>query len=104
MAKDHSLKDTLIMCRLTISIAVQSENNELVIGKIQSLSDTSQHYLMKAIEQVRELSPPMCLRCLPSAGDGQSSGVRRHTGRVDDDRVIMVHYFIANSRLTPPFH
>lgn len=54
MAKDHSVKDTLVMCRLTISIAVQCEENKHIIDKIQSLSDTSQHYLMKAIEQVRE--------------------------------------------------
>jgi len=52
MAKDHSVKDTLVMCRLTISIAVQCENNKHIINKIQSLSDTNQHYLMKAIEQV----------------------------------------------------
>jgi hypothetical protein len=52
MAKDHSVKDTLIMCKLTISIAVQCENNKRIIDKIQSLSDTNQHYLMKAIEQV----------------------------------------------------
>jgi protein HOOK3 len=57
MAKDHSVKDTLIMCRLTIAIAVQCEDNKHIIDKIQSLSDTSQHYLMKAIEQVCERSP-----------------------------------------------
>lgn len=56
MAKDNAVKDTLIMCRLTISIAVQCENNKDVINRIQSLSDTSQHYLMKAIEQVCERS------------------------------------------------
>ena len=56
MAKDNSVKDTLIMCKLTISIAVQCENNKDVINRIQSLSDTSQHYLMKAIEQVCERS------------------------------------------------
>lgn len=57
MAKDQSVKDTLIMCRLTISIAVQCEDNRHIIDKIQSLSDTNQHYLMKAIEQVCERSP-----------------------------------------------
>jgi len=56
MAKDNAVKDTLIMCRLTISIAVQCENNKNVINRIQSLSDTNQHYLMKAIEQVCEPS------------------------------------------------
>ena len=61
MAKDHSVKDTLIMCRLTISIAVQCEDNKHIIDKIQSLTDTNQHYLMKAIEQVRRFSSAVYL-------------------------------------------
>jgi protein HOOK3 len=51
MAKDNNVKATLIMCRLTIAIAVQCDNNKLIIEKIQGLSETNQHYLMKAIEQ-----------------------------------------------------
>ena len=61
MAKDHSVKDTLVMCRLTISIAVQCENNKHIIDKIQSLNDTNQHYLMKAIEQVCKHGRPLCI-------------------------------------------
>jgi len=53
MAKDHQLQATLIMCRLTIAIGVQCEKNKEFIDKIQGLSETDQHYLMKAIEQVR---------------------------------------------------
>lgn len=53
IAKDHDLRATLIMCRLTIAIGVQCEKNKEIIDKIQGLSETDQHYLMKAIEQVR---------------------------------------------------
>lgn len=52
VAKDHDVNSTLIMCRLTIAIGVQCEQNEQIIEKIQALSETDQHYLMKAIEQV----------------------------------------------------
>ncbi|KAF8803622.1 HOOK-domain-containing protein [Phlegmacium glaucopus] len=52
IAKDHSLSATLTMCRLTIVIGVQCEKNKEFIDKIQVLSETDQHYLMKAIEQV----------------------------------------------------
>jgi len=104
MAKDRSVKDTLVMCRLTISIAVQCENNEHVIGKIQSLSDTSQHYLMKAIEQVCGHNYPMYLCCLPSVDYGQSSCFRRHPGHIDDDRVHTSQSSIASSVLISSFH
>ncbi|KZT20261.1 HOOK-domain-containing protein [Neolentinus lepideus HHB14362 ss-1] len=52
MAKDHSLAETLVMCQLTIAIAVQCEKNQEFIEKIQGLSETDQHYLMRAIEQI----------------------------------------------------
>ncbi|KAF7322701.1 hypothetical protein HMN09_00048900 [Mycena chlorophos] len=52
VAKDHAVGPTLAMCRLTIAIGVQCEQNKQFIDKIQGLSDTDQHYLMKAIEQV----------------------------------------------------
>ena len=53
VAKDHNEAATLILCRLTIAIAVQSERNKDVIDRIQKLSEAKQHILMKAIEQVR---------------------------------------------------
>ena len=53
LAKDFNVAAALIMCRLTIAIAVQCEKNKEVIDRIQGLSDGDQHYLMKAIEQVR---------------------------------------------------
>lgn len=53
IAKDHNVSATLVMCRLTIVIGVQCERNKEFIDKIQALSETDQHYLMKAIEQVR---------------------------------------------------
>ncbi|KIJ29889.1 hypothetical protein M422DRAFT_36799 [Sphaerobolus stellatus SS14] len=52
IAKDHDAAATLILCRLSIVIAVQSQKNKEVIEKIQSLNETKQHVLMKAIEQV----------------------------------------------------
>jgi len=52
IAKDHNVTATLIMCRITIAIAVQCEKNKEIIEKIQGLSETDQHYLMKAIERV----------------------------------------------------
>ncbi|KIJ69596.1 hypothetical protein HYDPIDRAFT_79794, partial [Hydnomerulius pinastri MD-312] len=52
IAKDHNLSATLIMCRMTIAIAVQSEKNKEIIERIQKLNEGAQHHLMKAIEQV----------------------------------------------------
>ncbi|KAJ7273363.1 HOOK protein-domain-containing protein [Mycena rebaudengoi] len=52
IAKDHAVQATLAMCRLTIAIGVQCEKNKEFIDKIQGLSETDQHYLMRAIEQV----------------------------------------------------
>ncbi|KAJ7632297.1 HOOK protein-domain-containing protein [Roridomyces roridus] len=52
IAKDHAVQATLTMCRLTIAIGVQCEKNKEFIDKIQGLSETDQHHLMKAIEQV----------------------------------------------------
>ncbi|KAH9951485.1 HOOK-domain-containing protein [Amylocystis lapponica] len=52
VAKDHNLSATLIMCRLTIAIAVQCEKNKEIIEKIQSLTESEQHALMRVIEQV----------------------------------------------------
>lgn len=64
MAKDHNIPATLIMCRLTIAIGVQCEKNKEFIDKIQSLSETDQHYLMKAIEQVCFSSRSQHVACL----------------------------------------
>jgi protein HOOK3 len=52
IAKDRNVSSTLMMCRLTLAIAVQCDKNKEFIEKIQSLSEANQHYLMKAIEQV----------------------------------------------------
>ncbi|KAI0798101.1 HOOK-domain-containing protein [Abortiporus biennis] len=51
IAKDHNITAILILCRLTIAIAVQCERNKDIIGKIQGLTETEQHSLMRAIEQ-----------------------------------------------------
>lgn len=53
IAKDYNISATLILCRMTIAIAVQSEKNKEIIEKIQKLNESAQHQLMKAIEQVR---------------------------------------------------
>ncbi|KAH7906479.1 HOOK-domain-containing protein [Hygrophoropsis aurantiaca] len=52
IAKDYNVSATLIMCRITIAIAVQCEKNKEIIERIQRLNETDQHHLMKAIEQV----------------------------------------------------
>ncbi|OSX64633.1 hypothetical protein POSPLADRAFT_1053441 [Postia placenta MAD-698-R-SB12] len=52
IAQDHNVPATLIMCRLTIAIAVQCEKNKEIIEKIQQLSELEQHSLMRVIEQV----------------------------------------------------
>ncbi|KAF8589935.1 HOOK-domain-containing protein [Ramaria rubella] len=52
VAKDQDEHATLILCQLTIAIAVQSEKNKDVIERIQQLSEAKQHILMRAIEQV----------------------------------------------------
>jgi protein HOOK3 len=51
IAKDHNVAASLIMCRLTIAIGVQCERNKEIIDRIQGLSQTDQHFLMRAIEQ-----------------------------------------------------
>lgn len=53
VAQDGNVPALLALCRLTIAIAVQCENNKEIIERIQRLSETEQHALMKAIEQVR---------------------------------------------------
>lgn len=53
IAQDYNLDEALVLCELTIAIAVQSEKNKSVIERIQKLNDGDQHALMKAIEQVR---------------------------------------------------
>ena len=52
IAQDSNVPALLVMCRLTIAIAVQCENNKEIIERIQRLTETEQHALMKAIEQV----------------------------------------------------
>lgn len=56
VAKNHDVAATLLMCRLAIAIGVQCEKNKDFIEKIQALTETDQHFLMKAIEQVNPLS------------------------------------------------
>ncbi|KAI0721491.1 HOOK-domain-containing protein [Cerioporus squamosus] len=52
IAKDYNVNATLILCRLTIAIAVQCENNQDIIERIQKLTESEQHTLMRVIEQV----------------------------------------------------
>ncbi|KAN0124012.1 HOOK domain containing protein [Russula decolorans] len=52
IAKEYNVPSTLMMCRLTLAIAVQCDKNKEFIEKIQGLSEGDQHCLMKAIEQV----------------------------------------------------
>lgn len=59
IAQDFDLNESLIMCRLAIALAVQSEKNQSIIERIRKLADPDQHALMHAIEQVRTA----CIRC-----------------------------------------
>lgn len=61
MAKDHDINAILIMCRMTIVIGVQCERNKEFIEKIQGLSETDQHTLMRAIEEVCPSSSSLVL-------------------------------------------
>ncbi|KIY43716.1 HOOK-domain-containing protein [Fistulina hepatica ATCC 64428] len=51
IAKDYSLNDLLIMCRLALAIGVHCDNNKEFIDKIQQLGEADQHHLMKSIER-----------------------------------------------------
>ncbi|KAI6043127.1 HOOK-domain-containing protein [Pisolithus marmoratus] len=51
-AKDSDVTALLIMCRMTLAVAVQCEKNREIIEHIQRLDEDAQHHLMKAIEQV----------------------------------------------------
>ncbi|KAJ3103928.1 hypothetical protein HDU97_009740 [Phlyctochytrium planicorne] len=52
IAKDASKPELFKLSQLIIALAVQCENNQKYILKIQSLDETSQHALMLAIEQI----------------------------------------------------
>ncbi|TCD63888.1 hypothetical protein EIP91_004797 [Steccherinum ochraceum] len=52
ISKDHNVTAILVMCRLSIAIAVQCEKNKEIIERIQRLSESEQHSLMRSIEQV----------------------------------------------------
>jgi protein HOOK3 len=62
VAKDHNVPSALMMCRLTLAIAVQCDKNKEFIDKIQGLSEANQHCLMKAIEQVQKTSSRLSSR------------------------------------------
>ena len=53
MATEQDMDATLEMCRLALTIGVQSQKNAEIIGKIQSLDERNQHCLMRSIEKVR---------------------------------------------------
>lgn len=53
IAKDADTKDLLRLCQLVVALAVQSDNNNMYIEMIQSLTQKSQHALMVSIEEVR---------------------------------------------------
>jgi protein HOOK3 len=76
VAKNHDLSSTLLMCRLTIAIAVQCEKNKEFIEKIQRLTEANQHFLMKAIEQASLDSRSVDTYVhdgFPGHGEGESS-------------------------------
>ncbi|TPX54803.1 hypothetical protein PhCBS80983_g05745 [Powellomyces hirtus] len=52
IARDADVVETLKLAQLVIALAVQCENNQRYVLKIQALDQTSQHALMLAIETV----------------------------------------------------
>ncbi|KAJ3244516.1 hypothetical protein HDU78_010823 [Chytriomyces hyalinus] len=52
IARDNDTDELLKLGRLIVALAVQSDNNQAYIEKIQGLKPESQHALMLAIEQV----------------------------------------------------
>ncbi|CAO3669577.1 unnamed protein product [Umbelopsis ramanniana] len=52
IAKDADTKDLLRLCQLVVALAVQSDNNNMYIEMIQSLTQKSQHALMVSIEEI----------------------------------------------------
>ena len=74
MAKDFNNDAALVMCRLTIAIAVQCESNKQIIEKIQSLTEAEQHSLMRAIEQVRRVASCSFFRRIQPGCSGYDQG------------------------------
>lgn len=76
-AKDNDVCALLVLCRMTLAVAVQCEKNRAIIERIQCLDDSAQHHLMKAIEQVTictvSSGSPADSRVDP--GDGQSQRI-----------------------------
>ena len=52
MAKDADIEAIIGFARLILTLAVQCNQQEIYIGKIQTLDQSSQHSLMVAIESV----------------------------------------------------
>ncbi|KIO13170.1 hypothetical protein M404DRAFT_12217 [Pisolithus tinctorius Marx 270] len=80
-AKDSDVSALLIMCRMTLAVAVQCEKNREIIEHIQRLDEDAQHHLMKAIEQV--------MVKISTSPDDSSSGAASMT---EDD-----HYYRIQS-------
>lgn len=81
IAKDNNVGATLVLCRMTIAIAVQSEKNKGIIERIQKLNESAQHQLMKAIEQVSSQGWDV-VRCVTFC---MNHSLR--TGHVEDQRI-----------------
>ncbi|EIW85348.1 HOOK-domain-containing protein [Coniophora puteana RWD-64-598 SS2] len=69
------------MCRMTLAVAVQCENNKEIIERIQKLNESDQHHLMKAIEQV-----------MTKIDSTTSRRDASETGMTEDD-----HYYLLQS-------
>ena len=74
IAKQHNHSALLTLCRMAIVIGVQCEKNREFIDKIQSLSQSDQHHLMRAIEQVRWQSLFLRTARTDNVGNGGSLG------------------------------
>lgn len=82
-AKDSDVVALLIMCRMTLAVAVQCEQNREIIEHIQRLDEDAQHHLMKAIEQVM-----VKISTSPDDSSGNATGMTEddHYYRIQSER------------------
>ncbi|KAM6500725.1 HOOK domain containing protein [Amanita muscaria] len=88
LAKDNSVAPALGMCRLTIAIGVQCEKNKEFIGKIQGLSESDQHQLMRAIEQIMvQIVPSTNIPLLKSSRDDHYYMIQTQRSQIFSEKV-----------------
>ncbi|KZV94081.1 HOOK-domain-containing protein [Exidia glandulosa HHB12029] len=93
IAQDYNLDEALVLCQLTIAIAVQSQQNKSVIERIQNLNDGDQHALMKAIEQARVLLLAEHMRLTPASSDDHYYEIQSERSRILNEKETLVKVY-----------